>query len=465
MRMLSPHIFRTYDIRGKIGSDFPPGSVELIGKAYGTYLREHGTEDALIGRDTRTSSPEFAQELIKGLLSTGVNAHYIGAIITPILYYSRHHYQIDGGVMITGSHNPSDYNGFKLCHGLKCLSGNEIRSLYEIIQKGEFAHGKGSLSLLETATDEYIHAVTQRVNLKRRLKVVIDTGNGTGGVIIPRLLRELGCEVITLYGDIDPTFPNHIPDPVKLDNHTMLIQAVEEHNADIGLLTDGDGDRVGSVDNEGNIWLGDMLLIALMRDYLPKNPNAKVIVEVKNSEVVIDECKRLGGEPIFWKTGHSLIDGKVAEEKAILASEMSCHFWLTDNWYVFDDGVYAIANVLRILSEQKKSYADLMKTIPQYPATPEYRISCPEEKKTETVQKVKAYFENQCSKVIDVDGIRGYYEDGWFLIRQSNTQPLISIRAEAKSEQGLNKIKKFIYDHMNSYPHINLDWDHQYDEG
>jgi phosphomannomutase/phosphoglucomutase len=461
--MLNPQIFRTYDIRGVIGEDFTPGSVEKIGKAYGTYLLQKGTHDTIVGHDVRSSSTQFAQSIIKGIISTGVNVYYIGTVITPTVYYARHHYDIDGGVMITASHNPPKYNGFKLCHGIKCIFGDELQKIYEIIKEGNFVHGDGTINILETATDEYIKAITQRIQLKRKLKVVVDTGNGTAGLIVPRLLRELGCEVITMYGDIDPNFPNHIPDPVKLDNHEELIREVKRHNADIGLMIDGDGDRVGTVDNRGNIWLGDMVLIALMRDYLPKNPGAKVIVEVKDSEAVVDECKRLGGVPIFWKTGHSLIDGKVAEEKAILAAEMSCHYWLTDNWYVFDDGVWATAQLLRILSEQDKSYAEFMADVPQYPVTPEYRVGCPEDKKSETVEKATEYFRQHCSQVIDVDGIRGYYEDGWFLVRQSNTQPILAIRCEARSPEGLEKIKHFVKEHMNSYPWIDLDWNRQYD--
>ncbi len=461
--MLNQDIFRTYDIRGIVSEDFSKDSVEKIAQAFGTYLVKHGTRDSLVGHDVRTSSTSFSRDFVKGLLSTGVNVHFVGPALTSGIYYARHHYNIDGGAMITASHNPPHYNGFKLCHGLKCIHSEELKSLYSIIQKGEFAKGQGSLQILETSMDEYLKAIQKRIQLKRKLKVVVDCGNGTGGIFVPRLFREMGCEVISLYADTDGKFPNHIPDPVNLETYDLLIQEVKKQKADIGLMLDGDGDRVGTVDNEGNIWLGDMILIALMKDFLPAYPGAKVIVEVKNSEAVVDECKRLGGIPIFWKTGHALLDQKVAEEKAILCGEMSCHFWVTPDWYVFDDGLFAVSHLMRIISEQNKSYAKLMSDIPQYPSTPEYRVACPEDKKADVVQRAKEYFQEKCTKVIDVDGIRGYYGDGWFLIRKSNTQPIISVRCEARTKKGLEKIKDFVQNHLNSNPDINLDWNRQYD--
>lgn len=462
--MLSPHIFRSYDIRGVVGEDFPPGSVADIGRAYGTFLIRKGTYDALVGHDARESSPEFAESFIKGLLSTGVSVHYIGHAITQGLYYARHHYDIDGGAMITASHNPAQYNGFKLCHGLKALSEEELMSLHGLIENGDFERGEGKFHLTKTAMDEYMRAVRHRVQLKRKLRVVIDTGNGTAGMFVPRLFRMLGCEVICLYGDIDPRFPNHIPDPIKEDNYAALRETIERYDADIGIMTDGDSDRVGTIDEKGKIWLADMMLIALMRKYLPEHPGAKVIVEIKNSEAVIEECERLGGTPIFWRTGNPHINDKVAAEDAILAAENSGHFWITPDWYVFDDGIFAAAKLLEALSETSGSYSELMADIPQFHTTPEYRVACPEDKKAEIISSVKSYFADRCDRVIDIDGIRGYVFDGWFIVRQSNTQPVISVRVESKTEEGLEKIKGFVQDHLNSYPEINLDWDHQYDE-
>jgi len=462
--MLSSHIFRSYDIRGIVGEDFPPGSVADIGRAYGTFLIRKGTYDALVGHDARESSPEFAESFIKGLLSTGVDVHYIGHCLTQGIYFARHHYDIDGAAMITASHNPPRYNGFKLCHGLKSLSPEEIQSLHTLIENGDFERGDAELHLTKNAMDEYMKAVMHRTTLTKPLKVVVDTGNGMGGMFVPRLLRKIGCEVISLYGDIDPSAPNHIADPVKLSNYDSLKRLVAEHGADMGIMTDGDCDRVGTVDDKGNIWLGDMMLVALMRKYLPEHPGAAIIVEIKNSEAVVDECNRLGGKPVFSPTGNSLVDVIVQEEGAILAGENSGHFWITPDWYVFDDGIFAVCMLLKILSEKGVAYSEYMTSIPQYFTTPEYRIACPEDMKEAIVRQMTEYFESKVDRFIGIDGIRGYYGDGWFLIRKSNTQPIISVRVEAKTEVGLEKIKKFVHEHINSYSEITLDWDTQYGE-
>lgn len=459
---MQPHIFRTYDIRGIIDEDFTVEESALIAKAYGTFLIRNGVQDALVGHDGRGTSNAITEVFVDALRSTGVHVHYMGYSLTQGVYYAREHYGIEGGAMITASHNPPNYNGFKLCYGLKCLFEEQLQELRRLAEAQDFEIGQGDLFFKKTAMEAYIDAVTERITLTRPLKVVVDTGNGVGGLFVPRLLRELGCEVISLYADVDPAFPNHIPDPVKITAHEELIRQVKENNADIGIMTDGDGDRVGTVDNEGNIWLGDMILIALMRKFLPDNPGAKVIVEVKNSEAVVEECERLGGVPVFWRTGHSVIDGKVHSEEAILAAEMSCHFWVTPNWYGFDDGVFAVANLLQILASQDKTYAEFMTNVPRYPATPEYRVACPEEKKSEIITSIVAYFKEHCERYVDIDGIRGYYDDGWFLIRQSNTEPRLSVRVEAKTEEGLERVKTFVMDHLSTYEGIHLDWNKQF---
>ena len=460
--MLNPQIFRTYDIRGKAEEDFSAADVELIGRAFGTYLQKQGTRQALVAHDNRKTSPLYAERIVRGLLESGIDVFFIGLALTSNLYYARHHYHIDGGVMITASHNPPFYNGFKLCQGLKCIYGEELQQVYQLIKKANFSKGRGVLKILPTATNTYLEAIKERIQLKRPLKIVVDCGNGVTGAFVPRFLRELGCEVITLYGDLDASYPHHIPDPVQLSAHEKLIARVKKEKADLGVMFDGDGDRVGTVDARGNIWLGDMILILLMRHYLPSYPGAKVIVEIKDSEAVVDECQRLGGIPIFWKTGHALLDRKIKEEKAILCAEMSCHYWITPNWYIFDDALFTLANLLQILSSSRESYADLMASIPRYPSTPEYRIACPEEKKEAIVAAVREHFQKICSRVLTIDGIRGYYADGWFLIRKSNTQPLLSVRCEARTEEGLEKIKNLVQEHLNSYPEIHLDWEKQY---
>ena len=287
---------------------------------------------------------------------------------------------------------------------------------------------------------------------------MVECGNAVSSILIPEFLESLGCQVVPLHCNIDSSFPKGVPDPVKLSYYKDLIEKVKEEKADLGILLDGDGDRVGFVDEKGSIWLGDIILLLLIREILPKNPGRKVIVEVKDSEAVVEETKRLGGVPIFWKTGHALLDHKVFEEKAILCGEMSCHYWVTEDWYYFDDAIYALARVLKIIADSEKSFSELIAELPKYEATHEHRVACPEEKKFEIVDELVKYFREKCDKVVDIDGIRGYIEDGWFLIRASNTQPLIVVRCEAKTKQGLEKIKKLIKNKLDEYPDLNFDW-------
>ena len=457
---INPEIFRAYDIRGIVNKDLNPEIAELIGKAFGTYLLERGTGDVLVGRDTRATSEEYQHTFSRGLLSTGCNVIDIGLTLSSILYFARQYYKIDGGVMVTASHNPPDWNGFKLCHGLNAIVEEEIKKVGDILISEKFKTGKGEIRTLDVAPI-YFEAIKQRVKLKKPLKIVVDGGNATPSLFIPKFLRELGCQVIPLHCDINPNFPRGVLDPVKLDDYQDLIKEVKKEKANLGILLDGDGDRVGFVDEKGNIWLGDTILLLLIREIIPKNPGRKVIVEVKDSEVVVEETKRLGGIPIFWKTGHALLDHKVFEEKAILCGEMSCHYWITDNWYYFDDAIYALARVLKIISDSGKGLSELVAELPKYEATPEYRIPCPEDKKFKLVEELVEYFRDKCNKVVDVDGIRGYIEDGWFLIRASNTQPLIVVRCEAKTKEGLEKIKKLIKNKLDEYSDIRLDWKKQ----
>jgi len=463
-KKINETIFRTYDIRGINDTDLNEETVALIGKGFGTYLLERGTKDCLVGRDTRLTSEKFQKILTEGILSTGCNVHDIGLCLASALYYSRHHYDIDGATMITASHNPPNYNGFKLCHGVNAIVGEEIQKLKRIILKEDFKKGKGSLKKLPNANKEYYDAIKKRVSLKKPLKVVVDCGHATPGLFIPKFLEDLGCEVIKIREKIDPSFPAGVPDPVNPEYSKLCSEAVKKNNADIGLIMDADGDRAGFIDERGRKWLGDIILDIFVRKMLPQNKGAKVIVEIKDSEIVADDTKRLGGEPIFWKTGHALLDHKVDEEGALLCAEMSCHYWITKDWYCFDDAVMALAYLLKYISESKKTFAEMVDEIPKYPSTPEYRIACPEDKKEEIVKKAVKYFKDKCKKAVTVDGIRGYVHDGWFLFRKSNTQPIVSVRCEAKTKEGLEKVKKFVKDHLDTYkPDVNLDWARQYD--
>lgn len=462
MIKIKEEIFRAYDIRGKVNEDLDSRIVELIGRAFGTYLLKKGSKDVIVGRDSRASSEEYQKALIEGVKSSGCDVIDVGLTLSSIVAFSRHYYKVDGAVMVTASHNPPQYNGFKLYQGINAIVDEDIQEVKKILLSRKFESGKGKIKKLDP-NDAYFGAIKERVNIKKPLKIVVDCGNSTPALFVPKFLNELGCEVVPLYDELDSNFPNHLPDPVGIDHYEGLIKKVIEEKADLGVMFDGDGDRVGFVDEKGRIWLGDTILTLLIREVIPKNPGGKVIVELKDSEMVYEETKRLGGIPIFWKTGHALLDHKVYEEKALLCGEMSCHFWVVDNWYCFDDGVYALARVLEIISKSGKSLSELVNELPKYESTPEYRIACPENKKFSLVKELTEYFRNKCTKVIDIDGIRGYIEDGWFLIRASNTQPILSIRCEAKTKEGLEKLKKFIKGELDKYPYINLDWDRQYE--
>lgn len=460
---INPKIFREYDIRGIVDEDLSEEFANVLGKAFGTYLQNSGTKDVLVARDTRITSPAYQKALMEGLTSTGCNVYDMGIAIVSTLYFARQQFKIDGGVMVSASHNPPQYNGFKLCHEHNTISGAQIQEVLKIMQAGIFVHGSGKITPWPRGNEEYYREIKNRIKIGKKLKVVVDSSAAIAGLFVPQLLRDLGCDVIELYSEINPTNPPHIPDPVNIEAYNELIKKVREHNADVGVLFDGDADRVGFVDEKGRIQLGDVILTFLVQDYLPKNPGAKVIVELKDSEMVVDEVNRLGGVPILWKTGHSLLDEKVYEEKALLCGEMSCHYWITKDWFIFDDAVYAMCQVLRILGESNKTFSQIIDTFPKYYATPEYRISVPEEKKFNIVKEAVEYFRPKCTKVIDLDGIRGYTNDGWFLFRASNTGPLVIVRVEAKTQDGLERLKTFVSEGLKNFPDVHLDWNRQYD--
>ncbi len=463
MPTVPPSIFKAYDIRGVDEKELTPDIAELIGRGYGTYLWRLGTRDAIIARDTRRTSEEYEQRLINGLLSTGVNAHHIGHAFTPTVYWSRKNYSIDGGVIVTASHNPPEYNGFKLCHGYNTMSGDEVQKIREIIQRNDFETGKGLTKEIPEANDLYWKALKNRAGkFEKPMRIVVDCTNGTSSLFFPKKLREMGLQVTTINETVDPSFPGHLPDPAFIAGYEGLQKKVVEVGADLGIMLDTDVDRVGFVDDRGKLWLGDMILILLSRDYLPMSPGAKVIVELKDSEAVVDEVTRLGGRPIFWKTGHSLLDEKVLEEKALLCGEMSCHYWITKDWYYFDDAPLAALEVIRIVSRSGKKLSELMEDIPQYFSTPEYRIHVPSGRQKEIVEEIVSYFKEKCEKYIDIDGIRGYIGDGWFLFRSSNTEPLVVLRIEARTKNGQEKLKAIIKERLDQIPEIKLDWDVQY---
>jgi phosphomannomutase/phosphoglucomutase len=436
---INPKIFREYDIRGIVGQDLDEGVVEVLGRAIGTYFVEREKKDVALGQDCRLSSPSFATALAKGLLSTGCDVTAIGIVPTPLLYFSVFEKKKEAGVMITGSHNPPEHNGFKMMAGEETLYGQNIQEIYAIIRAGRYAEGKGTARAIEIIP-EYQDYVARRVRIAKKIRVVVDSGNGTGGHVAVPLFERMGCDVEALYCEMDGRFPNHHPDPTLPEAMEDLIRKVRETGADLGIGYDGDADRLGVVDDQGRLLWGDQLMIVFARDILPSHPGAAVISEVKASKVLYDEIAKLGGRPIMWRTGHSLIKKKIKEEKALLAGEMSGHIFFADRWFGFDDAIYASARLLEILSRSGKKLSGLMADIPMTYSTPEIRIYASDEVKFKIVDEVRKELA-AAHKVIDIDGVRAIFPKGWGLVRASNTQAVIVLRFEADTEADLAAIQ------------------------
>lgn len=444
--MINANIFRQYDIRGKVGEELDYKAVAAIGRAFGQYAQEQGRTRLLVGRDNRASSPRFRDLIIESLLTSGLDVVDIGEVITPVFYFASHHLGLDAGIMITASHNPAHDNGFKLLLGSSTIYGDEIQEVARRAEKEEMINSatRGRLEF-QDVTGAYIKEIIGRITLGARpQKIVIDCGNGTAGFIAPQLFRQLGCEVVELFCDSDPSFPNHHPDPVKVENCQDLIRVVKEEQADLGIGFDGDGDRLGVVDPEGNIIWGDMLMILFWREILPQHPGATCIVEVKCSQALIDEIERLGGRPLIYKTGHSLIKAKMKETGAIFTGEMSGHMFFADEYYGYDDALYAAARLLRILSHSDRSLAQMLAGVPHYYATPEIRIKSTDTDKFRVVAKVLAHFRSQY-EIIDIDGARILFPGGWGLVRASNTGPELIVRCEGKTPAALEAIKSELF--------------------
>ncbi len=450
---INPAIFREYDIRGLVGADLSAVVAEKIARAYAVHLSTHNGRDVLVGQDNRESSPRLGESVIKGLVSSGCHAVDIGTVITPAFYFARLHYGIDGGVMITASHNPPEFNGFKLARGFATIYGEEIQEVRRLTERGEFLRGAGSVEQRDIVP-AYRAMLQEKIQLgPRRLRVVVDCGNGTASLIAPDILEDLGCEVLRLYCDSDPRFPHHHPDPMQPANLEALIATVQREGADLGVGFDGDGDRLGVVDERGGILWGDMLMILFWREILPKHPGAVGIVEVKCSQALYEEIARLGGKPIFYRTGHSLIKAKMREVGAVFTGEMSGHMFFADEYFGFDDAVYAAARLLRILSHTEEPLSRLLADVPHYHATPEIRVDCPDEVKFDIVRRIAERFKRD-HEVIDVDGARVQFDDGWGLIRASNTQPAVVIRAEAKTPDALQRIKLALEEKLRAFPEV-----------
>ena len=437
--ILDKAIFREYDIRGIAGESITEETVERIGKAYGTMIAAGGGVEVSVGYDCRKSSPAFRDALCEGITSTGVGVVDIGMVTTPIVYFSTFTSGVDGGVMVTASHNPSQYNGLKMCVGQNSLFGEGIQEIRKSVEKGKFRTGKGKKRQSDII-DRYLEFLENNLHIEPGIRVAADGGNGTAGVACPQILRRFSCETHELYMDPDGDFPNHHPDPTVEENLSDIKKKVVEAGLDVGLAFDGDADRIGIVDEQGNSMSGDMLLLVYSLDLLETNPGATIIGDVKCSGNLFSKIREAGGNPIMWKTGHSVIKDKMKKEGAELGGEMSGHIFFKHRFFGYDDALYAGLRFLEILSKTGKKASELLTGLPKTFATPEIRIDCPDEVKFQVTETVKKKLGEQ-NEVVDIDGVRVEYPDGWGLLRASNTQPALVLRFEAQTESRLAEIR------------------------
>jgi phosphomannomutase/phosphoglucomutase len=453
MTQVPAHVFREYDIRGLVATELTPAFAQILGQAYGTYLFQKigaggdmGTRCVAVGRDIRTSSTSLRDALIRGMTSSGLNVVDVGVVATPLTYFAANTLKVDGLAMITGSHNPPEFNGFKMGIGKSTFHGPEIQELMKIAQSGKFLQVAvpGEVSHHDIIKD---YGVYVRGNVKlgaRKLKVVVDAGNGCGGFIAVPLLEQLGFEVIGQFIEPDGTFPNHHPDPTVVKNVEPLIARVLKEKADVGIAYDGDADRIGAVDEKGNILWGDQLMVLFAREILKTKPGATFVSEVKCSMTMYDDIEKHGGKAIMWKAGHSLIKAKMAETGAELAGEMSGHIFFKNRYFGFDDAIYSTLRLLEILSSTDKPLSSLLADLPKTFSTPELRTDFPEEVKFKAVSMTRDALKAKGLKTVDVDGVRVIYPDGWGLVRASNTQPLLVSRFEATSEARMLEIQRLV---------------------
>jgi phosphomannomutase / phosphoglucomutase len=441
---MNSSVFREYDIRGLAEKDFDKEFALLLGKVHGTIISEKGGKRVTVGRDCRATSDAYAEAVIAGLASTGLHVYDIGVCPTPLLYFSLFHLDVDGGIEVTASHNPSEYNGFKLCVGKETLYGQQIQDVRAKMERNEFKQkAGGKVERYEIVPPYHKYLLQDVPRLARPLKVVVDAGSGVGGPVAPPIFRELGCTVWEIACTPDGRFPIHHPDPTVPENLAMLIEKVRHEKADLGIAYDGDADRIGAVDELGNILWGDELLVLFARDVLQRHPHAVIISEVKCSQRLYDDIAKNGGKAIMWKAGHSLLKAKMKETHALLAGEMSGHMFFKERYFGYDDAIYASLRLLEILAKSSQPLSGLLADLPKSVSTPEIRVDCPDEKKFAIAEKAKEYFRKHYD-IIDVDGVRVQFPEGWGLIRASNTQPALVLRFEAKSDEKLKEYRAII---------------------
>lgn len=455
MANVNPFIFREYDIRGVVDEDLTEEVVELLGKGIGTYFARNDVTAISVGGDVRLHTERLRKVLHKGIVSTGINIIDLGPVPTGVQYFSLYKLDIQGGVMITGSHNPPEFNGFKISLGTAPVYGDMIQEIRKIIEADDFVTGKGTVEDYDIIP-YYLSDINKKINLERPVKVVVDCGNGAGSLVAGKLLKLLGADTTMLYCEPDGNFPNHHPDPTVLKYIQDLIKKVKETGAELGIGYDGDADRIGVVDENGNVIFGDRLILIFARAILPQYPGGQVIFDVKSSQALPEAITAAGGKPLMWKTGHSLIKKKMKETGAPLGGEMSGHIFIKDNFYGFDDAIYVSARLLEIVSQGNKKVSELLAGVPEYHSTPEIRAECINDKdKFRIVEKAVKYFKKNY-EVIDVDGVRIQFGDGWGLVRASNTQPVIVLRFEARTPERLAEIQDTVVSKLKEFGEIQI---------
>lgn len=451
---LNPLIFREYDIRGVAETDLTDEVIELIGRSLATVLTDDGVEECVVGMDVRLSSPRIKEALVRGLNGSGMDVVDIATVPTPLLYYSVLKLGTGAGVMVTGSHNPIQFNGLKITRGITTIYGDEIKEIYRVAKSGILRRGQGGKREMNIIPD-YLADVKSRIQLDREVRLVIDAGNGTAGKIALGLFRDLGCEVIGLYCEPDGNFPHHLPDPTIEEYMRDLSEKVTETGAEVGVGYDGDADRIGAVDENGDVIFGDKLLAIFAADTLTRHPGSTVIFDVKCSQGLLEYLKKHNGNPFMWKTGHSLLKAKMKELGAKIGGEMSGHMFFADDYYGFDDAIFASLRLCEIISRHRGKVSSLLDGFPKYISTPEIRIDCPDDEKFRVVRDVGSELTKRFD-VIDIDGVRVVIDEGWGLLRASNTQPVLVLRFEARDQEGFREIRELFREALMKYPFV--DW-------
>jgi phosphomannomutase/phosphoglucomutase len=441
---LNPAIFREYDIRGVAEVDFDVTFARTLGRAFGTLAAERGKQRLVVGRDCRLTSDRYAAAVAEGIRATGLGVVDVGVCPTPLMYFALFAWGMDGGVQVTGSHNPADYNGFKLCVGTEALHGEQIQDLRRRFEAGRFRSGEGRAESRPVIPAYQDHVVENVGRLGRAIAVVVDAGNGTAGPVAPAIYRRLGARVTELFCEMDGRFPNHHPDPTVPENMQHLVRRVAETGAELGIAFDGDADRIGVVDAAGRIIWGDELLVLYGRDVLSRNPGAVIVSEVKCSQRLYDDLAAHGGRAIMWKAGHSLLKAKMRETGALLGGEMSGHIFFKERYFGYDDAVYAGARLLEILARTGRTVSELLSDLPPAHVTPEIRVDCPDDVKFAVADRVRDRFRAEGRRLVDVDGVRVEFPHGWGLLRASNTQPVLVMRFEARSPTELQEYRRTV---------------------